>query len=314
MILLAPEYRKWDSNFVFNLFPKRMEKGEKQLLQERLDRTEKAMEEAKEEYTQAKEAFTEAWREMNPNGSKAELLDYLDGKLIKYSEIYKKLVETYDDLVKKMSPIEPYNIESRKRIRMDSSIKSDYTNGSGMSQPAFRTRIVERDQKCAISGMDAKYCEACHIVPKRIFQKNGIPEKKLWDKQFPNGCVQPDYRVMDVRNGILLSVPIHHAFDSFDLTIVKTKSLKFKVLTNPFADLSPEISNYDGIEIQFNPDKPNEWPGDLFLRFHNECYETKKENLQAAGEPSDDSFQTLAELNCSVSKVESWFETGMLHT
>ena len=315
MILLALEYRKRAILiFVFNFFPNRMEKSEKQLLHERLDRAEKAMEEAKDEHTQAKEAFTEAWSEKNPNGSKAELLDYLDGKLTKYSEIYKKLVETYDDLVKKMSPIEPYNIESRKRIRMDSSIKSDYTNGSGMSQPAFRTRIVERDQKCVISGMDAKYCEACHIVPKRIFQKNGIPEKKLWDERFPHGCVVVEQRVMDVRNGILLSLPIHQAFDNYDLTIVKTNSLKFKVLTNPFANLSAEISNYNGNEIQFNPDKPNEWPSDVFLRFHNDCYETKKLILQAGGEHSEDSSQTLAELKGSASKVKLWLETGLSHT
>jgi hypothetical protein len=297
-------------------FPKNMDKL---LWNETVD-AKKAMEEAQAEYKVAKEAFTQ-WKQANgilpESPVYQELKQDVERNFVaveRKEEIYKKLVETYDNLVKKMPFIEPYNTENRKRIRMDSSIKSDCTNGSGMSQPAFRTRIVERDQKCAISGMDANYCEACHIVPKRIFQKNGIPEKKLWDKQFPNGCVQPDYRVMDVRNGILLSVPIHHAFDSFDLTIVKTKSLKFKVLTNPFADLSAEISNYDGIEIQFNPDKPNEWPGDLFLRFHNECYEAKKENLRAAAEPSDNSFQTLAELNCSVSKVESWFEAGIKQT
>ena len=272
------------------------------------------MEKAQAEYEEAKEVFTEDWKKKSPTESKAEMLRYLKEELKEYSTAVESCSSTYDKLVEKMPIIEPYNVESRKRIRMDSSIKSDYTNGSGMSQPAFRARIVERDQKCVISGMDSKYCEACHIVPQRIFQKNGIPEKKLWDKQFSNGCVQPDHRVMDVRNGILLSVPIHHAFDSFDLTIVKTKSLKFKVLTNPFANLSAEIRNYDGKEIEFDPDNPNEWPSDVFLRFHNECYETKKLILQAAGEPSDDSFQTLAELKCSVSKVESWFGSGILNS
>ena len=238
-----------------------MENNEKHLLQERIDKAENAMEEAQAEYKEAKEALTK-WKQAKPNFSLTDsMFLYLHKEIERISasvescrRTYDKLVETYDDLVKQIPIVEPYNIERKKRIRMDSSIRSDYTNGSGMSQPSFRTRIVERDQKCVISGMDAKYCEACHIVPKRIFQKNGIPEKKIWDKQFSNGCVQPDHRVMDVRNGILLSVPIHHAFESFDLTIVKTKSLKFKVLTNPFANLSAEIRNYDGKEIAFHSD------------------------------------------------------------
>ena len=94
-----------------------MEKSDEQLLQARLDRAEKAMEEAKAEYYEAKaeyekakEAFSEDWKKKNPNGSKAELLEYLDIKLTKHSSVvescrrtYDKLVETQKELVKKMT-------------------------------------------------------------------------------------------------------------------------------------------------------------------------------------------------------------------
>ena len=61
-----------------------MENNEKQLLRGRLDRAEKAMEEARAEYKEVKEVFTEDWKKKNPNGSEADMLDYLDSKLTKY--------------------------------------------------------------------------------------------------------------------------------------------------------------------------------------------------------------------------------------
>jgi hypothetical protein len=140
-----------------------------------------------------------------------------------------------------------------------------------------------------------------------MFQKNGIPEQKFWDERFPYGCVDPHQRVMDVRNGILLSVPIHYAFEDFDLTIVKTSLDKYKVLINEFADVEPSILNYNGKEIRFNPQKRNEWPCDDFLQFHNECYEMKKQILEA--EAIEKEEETLAERTMSASKVELWLET-----
>jgi hypothetical protein len=90
------------------------------LLQERMDAkkamedAEKAMEEAQAEYKEAKEAFAEGWKKKNPNGSKDDMLDYLEIKLKRYSaavenkeEIYKKLVETYQKTMERGQPFEP---------------------------------------------------------------------------------------------------------------------------------------------------------------------------------------------------------------
>ena len=75
---------------------------------ERLD-AKKTMEKAQEKLERAEEAFTEDWREKNPNGPEAELLEYLDSKLANHSaavescrRTYDKLLETYDKLVEKM--------------------------------------------------------------------------------------------------------------------------------------------------------------------------------------------------------------------
>jgi hypothetical protein len=298
---------------------KAMDKAEKAM-----EEAEKAMEEAKGAYKEAKEAFTEDWKTNNPNGSKADLFRYLKEELKEYSaavesckEIYKKLVETYEKFVEKMPTQDFFAPEGRitKKARRDASIKSTVTTGSGMSQNAFRKRVVERDGKCLISETEADDCQACHIIPKRIFEKNEIPERKIWDERFPYGCVEPHHRVMDVRNGILLAFSIHVAFDMLDLTIVKTSSHKYKVVTNELSNLSAKIINYNGKEIQFNPEKQNEWPCDDFLKFHNECYETKKNMMEAAAEPveneEENSAQTLAERGFSASKVEWWFETGL---
>ena len=73
-----------------------------ELWNEKINKAEKALEEALAEYKEAKEAYSENWKKNNPNGSKAELLDYLKEELKEYSEIYKKLVETYHDLDKKI--------------------------------------------------------------------------------------------------------------------------------------------------------------------------------------------------------------------
>ena len=77
-----------------------------------MERAEEKLERAEEKLERAEEAFTEDWREKNPNGSKAELLKYLDSKLAKYSaavesckEIYKELSVTHKELVKKIPDV-----------------------------------------------------------------------------------------------------------------------------------------------------------------------------------------------------------------
>ena len=63
--------------------------------------------------------------------------------------------------------------------------------------------------------------------------------------------------------------------------------------------------------------KQNEWPGEKFLKFHNECFYQKKEDmkLKAQAEAQElkeyDSGQTLiAERLESSLKVKSWFSVA----
>jgi archaellum component FlaC len=83
---------------------------EPNFIQEKLNKAEKAMEDAKKEYEEAKEAFIDHWKKKNPAGSKAEMLDYLETKLKRYAaavessqELYKILVETYQKTMEKMT-------------------------------------------------------------------------------------------------------------------------------------------------------------------------------------------------------------------
>ena len=73
-----------------------------ELLQERIIKAEKAMEEAQADYDEAKEAFTEDWKSKNPNGSKAELFRYLKEELKDFLAPVESWRSTYNELVKKM--------------------------------------------------------------------------------------------------------------------------------------------------------------------------------------------------------------------
>jgi hypothetical protein len=81
-----------------------------------MDDAKKMMDKAQAKYDEVEEAFTEEWKEMNPNGSKTDMLDYVETKLQSYSssverhsvavksckEIYQKLVDTLTFKVPKL--------------------------------------------------------------------------------------------------------------------------------------------------------------------------------------------------------------------
>lgn len=211
------------------------------LLQERLD-AKKAMDkaqaecdEAKEEYKEAKEAYTEEWKKKNPNGSKAELLDYLETKLKRYSasveskeEIYKKLLETYqktmdkltnppsDQLLKVMDRIEqeqailanhliPF-IEELKLEQFALAASSEKSNNQAVKVDCINyynnTTLTSLPTtiSCQFLGIDFPTSQ---VTCAHIFQRKWAKSRKIIDLQ----------EINDVKNLLLLFKPIEVAFD-----------------------------------------------------------------------------------------------------
>jgi hypothetical protein len=169
-------------------------------------------------------------------------------------------------------------------------------------------------------------------VPWTYFQKNDLVGKKVFNIVFPYSCDESEHRIMDVRNGILMWGVLNAPFDKFYFTILKktkkenAKTIVYYVVETLAAHEFPDsksraakelqlvIIALNGKEIFFDIAKQNEWPGEKFLKFHNECFYQKKEDmkLEAQAEAQelkeDDSSQTLiAERLESSQKVKSWF-------
>jgi HNH endonuclease len=189
---------------------------------------------------------------------------------------------------------------SNKRARSGSSQSTQLT------QTSFRQRIVARDGVCLITGKEQESCQAAHIIAKCNFNIYDIQANKLWDERFPNCCDNPEHRVMDTRNGLLLWNPIHTAFDNFELTIRKEENI-FKVETQDFIG-SQLIHSFNGRTIQFNSERRHEWPREEFLKFHNECFDARSVALKAAAEESSDDEQYQETLAESVKKSKVWLE------
>ena len=199
-----------------------------------------------------------------------------------------------------------------KRPRALSS-SSRGSNGTELNQESFRERILARDTNgCVLTGREDLDCDACHIVPWTYFQQNDLVGRKIFDLIFSYSCDNPEHRVMDVRNGILMWSRLNAPFDKFDFTIFKrgdsyiVESLQEHEF--PSATSTGEkklqilVSDLNGKTLSFEEFKRNEWPGEQFLRFHNECFKHQREEskLKAQAEAlemeEDDSEQTVGEI------------------
>jgi hypothetical protein len=182
--------------------------------------------------------------------------------------------------------------------------RSGSSKSTQLTQPSFRQRIIVRDKVCVITGKEQESCQAAHIIAKCNFTINDIQANKLWDEKFPGCCDNPEHRVMDVRNGLLLWNPIHTAFDNFELTLRKEGNV-FKVETQTLIG-SQLILSYNGKTIQFNAERRHEWPREEFLKFHNECFDDRSVALRAAAEEYSDEEEY--EDRESVKKSKAWLE------
>jgi hypothetical protein len=249
--------------------------------QERLNKAEKAMEDAKEEYKEAKEAykeakeaFTEDWTENNPNGSKADLFRYLKEELKDYSaavesckEIYKKLVEKIPNPGEQSYIAELSDIKDRldylKRVAEVEESSGSRKRSSGRNSTPFRDRLIERDEYCVITG--SQTFEASHIIP-HSFAKNYRP---VWMNLYQQFCADPHHEVDDVRNGLLLSPTLHTQFDRYLFTILYENN-KYFIKKSPYFP-NPDLEEK---EIQFKGTS-SLFPSPEFFAFHNDKFEEK---------------------------------------
>jgi hypothetical protein len=273
-----------------------------------LEKARDELEKARDELEKARDELN-AFEALHPNaffeeGNQKEYFTFLTQQVEKREAALKDREAALIELRNKPT-------SGKKRSRSASS-----RSGGGLSQDAFRQRVVARDKVCVISGMGQEYCQAAHIIAQCNFTVNDTQAKKLWDERFPNCCNEQDHRVMDVRNGILLSLPIHKAFDNFDLTIRKDDNV-YKVETQTLNG-SAEIHAYNDHTIEFNKELQHEWPREEFLKFHNECFEDRRVQLTAAaeeyGSDNEDSYpETLAEVVESVRKSKTWLSNTDLN-
>ena len=200
------------------------------------------------------------------------------------------------------SQLEFQKTENTKPPSGSKRARSGSSKSTQLSQPSFRQRIIVRDKVCVITGKEQESCQAAHIIAKCNFTINDIQAKKLWDERFPGCCDNPEHRVMDVRNGLLLWNPIHTAFDNFELTLRKEGNV-FKVETQTLIG-SELIHSYNGNTIKFNAERRHEWPREEFLKFHNECFDDRSVALRAAAEEYSDEEEY--EYRESVKKSKVW--------
>ena len=204
--------------------------------------------------------------------------------------------------------------------RKAGSIASSGRGLGELSQESFRKRLLERDlNTCVLTGREKFECDACHIVPFDYIQKH---DKKVFDLVFPSSCDNGEHRIMDVRNGILMWKVLHSPFDSFYFTIIRSETSSDPTYTVKTQD--EDLLKAGGVEagminiiipldrmvLQFNRDKPNERPGEKFLKFHNECFEAKEFVLKAAADEydseQDESNETVAVMAESIKKAQEW--------
>ena len=266
--------------------------NDNEILKERLDRAEKAMEKAQEKLERAEEALTEDWKKKNPNGSNAELLKYLKVELQEYSTVvescrktYDNLVETHKELVKKMpnansATLEDNIIKCMKRVLDDaeSSSASKRTNPNRPGQKAFVKRLVQRDGKCPIMNTPSDGCEGAHIIGYSYWKEN----MDIWDRSYKEFCHDYKHNVDDVRNGILMDRRLHYYFDRHFFTIYRNNNIfTLKVGEHLYPD-DAQFANLDNHVLSFGTEQCL-WPHAKFLEFHNMRFTFKQ--MKAAAEP-----------------------------
>lgn len=139
----------------------------------------------------------------------------------KYEKIIKKYNETYVDFAIYIK----YNVNKNKDKLINNEIIEKILK---RHQDGFRKNIIKKYNRCIVTGTDAEYCEACHIIP---YSESNNKKK------------------FSMSNGLLMDPTIHKLFDKYDVSIdpvtstfiVSKKLLKSNVV--------PMINIYNGKHI-----------------------------------------------------------------
>jgi hypothetical protein len=253
------------------------------------------------------------------------LYDGASANLTSLRKEKEKLLEEKNILTRRETQGNPHEFKRpAKRLRSSSSVTSRHSNGSELTQYSFRQRILTRDTKgCVLTGKSRIESQACHIIPWTYFQKYDLIGQEIWNRIFPFSCNNPEHQVMDVRNGLLMWIPLHAQFDEFAFTIIK-KGSTYEVEALCEDEMEPTdsqddkeiqimVASLNGKKIQFDKEKPELWPGEQFLGFHNTIFYQKREmnRLRAQAEVQEiveeDANQTISEeVTESIMKVQNW--------
>lgn len=267
-----------------------------QELLQRINRAEAAMEEAKAEYKEAKEAL-ENWKQENPGYSRTnedykELKEEMDkcyNALESNKEIYKELIEkmpSADGVT--AAEVKELIIQNKQLINIidaEQSSNSDSKRSSAgrnsTNQNKFRENLKARDKVCVISGNEI--VEACHIIPHRFASDNS----GSWAQNYNRFCFNQDQGISDVRNGILLSKSLHTRFDNYSFTIVcenEIYKIKFGEIPIPGLENGKLLTFPTGKDSNGNEWK-DQWPAPEFLKWHNDKFDKNTFKLKASADP-----------------------------
>ena len=76
----------------------------------------------------------------------------------------------------------------------------------------FAKKVMNRDKRCIISNVVAKFCHACHIIPLRCKQE-------LLPSTISNTLLKIDKGLNNVRNGVVLKADLRKGYDELAISV-----------------------------------------------------------------------------------------------
>ncbi|KAI9457852.1 hypothetical protein HD554DRAFT_2197886 [Boletus coccyginus] len=124
---------------------------------------------------------------------------------------------------------------------IDVDAMGNKTQSTSASEPSTRKRsfrqvLISRDGTCAMTGVDASFCEGCHLIPRSKGDSvpNCDPSIRYMSNLFDHrgemyGPVDPLDDIDDPRNGILLFTAFHGTLGAGYIAFLKTPNFALTV-------------------------------------------------------------------------------------
>ncbi|KAI9568219.1 hypothetical protein HD554DRAFT_2314329 [Boletus coccyginus] len=110
---------------------------------------------------------------------------------------------------------------------IDNKTRSTSTSEPSTRKRGFRQALISRDGTCAMIGVDAPFCEGCHLIPR---SKGDSYMSNLFDHRGEMyGPVDPLDDIDDPRNGILLFTGFHRTLDAGYIAFLKTPNFALTI-------------------------------------------------------------------------------------